>query len=406
MSSLASAGSLAVAAASAFLATASGQAPASHAYVQASRVAVRAQPSATAAAVDYLTTNTDVEIEERSGEWCRVRSGTIRGFMACRMLGNAKLTIEAIDAKLREPKLSPPDALDWESRGFWVSPSLVRFVAVGYRMEKALLTPAMHHAEQMTERSARPANAEFDAMKRRLEKGIVASGRPPARYIPEEPLTSAMKRAALPQIRPSFFRADEPRLAIALRPFTLGDEGRIGPGLTDILSAAHGVSFRARIARPVRFAYFGAFGVWDISEVRVTFDKEVTINGIAASGTPVSVRFSSLLTPVGNDSCSGSSFDIEPSKPGPGWRSAIVAWVGKAAPGKAAVVSRRVGGNGKYDKLVIETVDLDGDGVPDFSLWAGLEPPGIETETFWKAVFGNVGGKWELLAFSQEADCT
>jgi hypothetical protein len=214
MSTRASAGSFAVAAASAFIATVSAQAPASHAYVQASRVAVRAQPSATAAVADYLTTNADVEIEERNGEWCRIRSGTIRGFMACRLLGNAKLTIEAIDAKLREPKLPPRVALDWESRGFWVSPSLARLVAVGYRIEDDYLTPARKRAESMTGNLARPPNAEFDAMKRRLGKGVVAA-RWPSTAIPfgsDEPLATPRRS----KIRPRSFRSSRRRHPLRL----------------------------------------------------------------------------------------------------------------------------------------------------------------------------------------------
>ena len=408
MSTRASAGSLAVAAASAFLATVSAQAPASHAYVQASRVAVRAQPSATAAVVDYLTTNTDVEIDERSGEWCRVRSGPIRGFMACRMLGNAKLTIEAIDAKLNEPNLSPRDGLDWASRGFWVSPSLARFASVGYWLEDALLTKQMKEAESRSGQAARSPNAEFEAMKRRLGKGVVAA-RWPSSGFPfgsDEPLATALKRASLPKIRPSFFQESERPIAIALRPFTIETSGGTSAAFTDSLSALLGASFRVRTVEPAVMAHFGPVGVWDVSGVGVTFDKEITINGVTGTGARTSLALTSFAIGVGDYGCGGSGLTLGAHRASPGWTSAIVAWAGKAAPGKAAVASRRVGGNGKYDKLVIETVDLDLDGVPDFSLWAGLAPPQIETETFWKAVFVNVGGKWELLAFSQEADCT
>jgi hypothetical protein len=73
------------------------------AYVHASRVALRAQPSATAPAAGYLTTNTAVDIQERSGEWCRVRSVSppLSGFVACRFLGDAPLTLEAVAASTR-----------------------------------------------------------------------------------------------------------------------------------------------------------------------------------------------------------------------------------------------------------------------------------------------------------------
>ena len=33
-------------------------------------------------------------------------------------------------------------------------------------------------------------------------------------------------------------------------------------------------------------------------------------------------------------------------------------------------------------------VDIDRDGVPDFSVWSGMAEAVASTDTFWKAVFG------------------
>ena len=67
---------------------------------------------------------------------------------------------------------------------------------------------------------------------------------------------------------------------------------------------------------------------------------------------------------------------------------------------------RTLGGRGQYQKRLVETVDLDGDGVADFSLWSGLDQAVASTDTFWKAVYANLGGTWRLVVYRQEEDCT
>jgi hypothetical protein len=142
--------------------------------------------------------------------------------------------IAAIDAKLTDTKPSPRDLLDWSSRAFWVSPSLVRFESVGYQMEEALLSSRIKEAEFQTGKFSRPPNPEFDAMKGRLAQGLIPSDLPVVRLAPEgyEPLSGAIKRAGLPQVRPSFFRSDERLLAIPLRPFKVEDAGDLAPSQT------------------------------------------------------------------------------------------------------------------------------------------------------------------------------
>ncbi len=383
----------------------------SRAYVSASRAALRSQPAVAAPVVDYLTTNTEVEVQKRTGDWCAVRVTAVAtsGFIACALLGETKLTIGAIEAKLTDSNLAPRERLDWQSRAFWVGPSLNRLEAVGHAMEDALLSTEVQELEFEKEQPMRPPNAEFDAMKRRLEQAVTVTPPVPSasKLDPDEPPSGTLRRASLPRIRPSYFRNGEPPFAIALGRFTLEGSGEIAARLTDALSAAHGASFRTRVASPVGFAHFGAIGVWDIRALAVTFGKEVTVHGITGRGMPTALRITSLVAPVGQQPCSGSNIDMKARPVNGRWRSAIVAWVGKPAPqGKAIVTMRQAGGAGKYDKLVIETIDLDADGVADFSLWAGVMEPVVEPDIYWKAVFGNVDGKWVLLAFNQEADCT
>ena len=95
------------------LAAAQGQQ--SRAYVQASRATVRAQPSATARVVGYLPTNTSVEILDRTGEWCRVQVTAVAApaFMACTLLGETALTMDVVESRLQDSRLSPRERLDW-----------------------------------------------------------------------------------------------------------------------------------------------------------------------------------------------------------------------------------------------------------------------------------------------------
>jgi hypothetical protein len=382
------------------------------AYVTASRASVRAQPAPAAPIIGYLTTNADVQILERTRDWCGVRAASFTGsgYIACRLLGDAPLTVPDIEARLRAPALSPGDRVDWQSRAFWVAPSVSRLEAVGYAMEDVFLTAPIQEREANEGKALRPRHADFDAMKARLEAGVIgAPSRPSPLPMEDEdgPLRRAMKRAALPPIRPSYFAGDEPLFGIPLLPFTLHDSGAIGAGLADALSAVNAVSFQARVAGAVYMAHSGSVGVWDVATMAVTFDREVTVYGITGSGAPTGLRIASLVTPLGRQPCTGRTLDLKARPLNGRWSSAIVGWAGKPGPqGSAAVTNRQVGGGGKYDKLVIETIDLDRDGVPDLSLWAGVEPPIVDADRFWKAVFGNVGGTWVLLAFNQEADCT
>jgi len=88
------------------------------------------------------------------------------------------------------------------------------------------------------------------------------------------------------------------------------------------------------------------------------------------------------------------------------WTSAIVGWVGKAQQRRAVVSTSDISTRGKYGKRTTQTIDLEADGVPDFHVYAGVEPPSVEVETLWKMLFVNVDGKWLPIGFAQESDCT
>jgi hypothetical protein len=386
------------------------QAMATPAYVQASRAALRAHPSPTAPVISYLTANAEVVVTDRGATWCGVQVANLKGFVACSLLGDAKLSIGAIEGKLRDAALSSRERLDWTSRAFWVSPSLRRFEDVGLAMDEALLTGTAREAEMMQGRPQRAPNAEFDEMKRQLEKGVVVERRSdagvPAIETPEV-LARHAHRATLPHVAASYFQAGDLRLVLALRPYALGDSGGPTTALADALSAEYSAAVKIRVAEPVGFGHDGPYGMWDVGAMEAAFSRDVTVNALSSTGMPTGFAIRSFVMPVGYQPCSGTSSTFQGRPINGRWSSATVGWVGKPGPAtRARVSSQRLGGPGEYDKLTVDTFDLDADGVPDFSIWSGIEPARISTDTFWKAVYANVGGAWRLVAFAQEADCT
>jgi hypothetical protein len=386
------------------------------AYVHASRAAIRSQPSATAPAAGYVTTNTRVEVDARSGEWCKVRTKSVPapGFIACRFLGEAPLTLEAIDAKLADSRLSPQERLDWESRGFWIAPSLLRLQSVGAAMDVALLSEKAYSEEMSIGRANRPSNAEFDAMKTRLAAGIIPAAhdaRPRSIEGSEkyywEPLQAAMKRIALPKVAASFFRADEPLFALALRPFGLNEQGMTALGLADALSAVHRVPLNVRVLAPAGYYHGGPIGTWDISAVGIRFNEPVMVHAITARGEPTGLAVSSMRGPIGNQPCTGYAMSVIGKRLNSRWLAATLAWVGKAATTTPTVATTQSDGTGKYDRVTAERVDLNGDKIADFLIWTGVWRSILdEGELGWKAVFANVDGKWVLVAFAHHEECT
>src|SRR6185436_20486093 len=84
-------------------------------YVQASRASLRAQANAGASVLGYLTTNTELRSLSRAGDWCEVevQPAQQRGFVSCALLSEQKLTLDAIDTKLKDSALSAKEQLNW-----------------------------------------------------------------------------------------------------------------------------------------------------------------------------------------------------------------------------------------------------------------------------------------------------
>jgi len=282
-----------------------------HMFVQASRLAVRRSPTPTAAIVSFATTNDEVEVVQQTGNWCQIRVTTAAaGYVPCIELVAIRLDRAAVAAHLNNPALAPRERLEWRSRAFWISPSLSAFEAVGVETEEALLGSKALEAETMKGTSARRRAPEFEAMKRRLERGISArvvapQGEPP----PQDSFGHERETVALPRIRSSFFHSGDVLLAQPLRPFTIRAHAW-APGLVDVLSSAFGATYVVRSWLQDGYAHFGHIGLWDVGGAVVTFDRPVTIHGVTVTGAPTGYTLTDLTAPLGSSGCSGSAMSI------------------------------------------------------------------------------------------------
>ena len=292
-----------------------------------------------------------------------------------------------------------------EFKLFWEAPSLQAFMSLGDSLDLAMGPDGMR-VEEETRTLHRKVLPPFEAVKKRLAEGIVVHGPVSSRtlYVDglPDPLKKNITRAQLPSIRPSFFGSDEPYV-VPLRPFTLAHQF---VEFADALSAVHKVPVRMKVLGPAKMGPHGVLGVWDVGTVGISFDTPVRVHGVAANGaatgadiTSFRADFTTLCGQPGLNTINARGIN-------PGWRGAILAWIGTSPEGTAHIATQQINGATQYDKLVIDTIDVDRDGVPDFSVWSGIEEAVASTDTFWKGVFVNMAGKWELLAFAQEADCT
>lgn len=401
-------------------------------FVQASRLPVRVQTAATADALGHLVTNQAVRLIATRGEWCEIESQPpgLRGYSPCKFLAAKPLTLAEINQQLKSISLTPRQRLDLRSRAFWVEPSLLRWTEVGDAMTEVLLSPETRSKEITRAKPLRFKTPEFEAMKQRLARGVVAT--PPAGLVTNAGawqsayIGAALKRLPLPVAKPSYFGADGV-FALNGPPFSLEGAGASAIELVDTLSGFHKIPFRIHVDQPAFYAALhpavgeGSFirvstaldiivGVWDVGSVTVAFDRPARLSGITRYAQPTGVDVKALTFDFGEYSaCAGGRMEVQLrslNKAAP-WGDTLLVWVGKPAlAGKATVQRRKWRGTGEYDKFTVDDIDLDGDKVADFSVWNGRYEPQVSAEGVWQAVFANVSGQWRLLAYDEDDDCT
>lgn len=392
----------------------SGEEAVRYGYVNASRLPLRATPSVEAQAVAHVVTNQRLHLIASQGEWCEVAesTGDARGYCQCKYLGESPLSMSAIDDRLAHSKLTARERLDWLARAFWVAPSLERWISVGKAMDEVLLSKETRDKEYAEGKPLRFKVPEFEAMKKRLEQGMVAPATKalePTSSGYDQARDTALKRVTLPNIKPSLFDEGD-AFALPGRPFKL-ESSTAGGQLVDRLSATHGVPFRVRVEQPVFYLGGNAetmVAAWDVGAITASFDAPVRINGVTRRGLPTALDIQAVGMDFNLGGCYGSTLALNTRavKKMPPWQDTLVAWVGKPATGNATVKTRRDRGKGPYDALVVDDIDLDGDGVADFSIWNGRYRPTVSAEGLWQAVYANIAGKWQLLAYQEDLDCT
>ncbi|MCU0919480.1 MAG: hypothetical protein MUF16_03975 [Burkholderiaceae bacterium] len=425
-------------------------------YVFASRATLRAQPQVTATVLAQPVANTGLKLVAETGEWCEVETAArtepppLRGFIACSLLRASPLTLAGVRAELDAARRAGKGVLDWESRGFWVAPSLLRWSRVGQALEATHLTREIASREISGGKALRFKVPEFEAMKQRLAAGVLVAAEA-LEPVPAEPLPSpvaataaipsaglvdpTLARVRIPPIEPSLFQADQvPVLDTAIRyKETTSHRALL---LADALSARSDAPFQAVVTQPAAYALGpGAallarsnqprfirtagpldviIGVWDVGALQVTFAKDAFLHGVTAQGLPTRERVLGLELDFAVDHGCGGTARVElRSAAVPGFTkasSALVKWVGMAMPGgataRAQVKSRKFGGAKPADMVVTHEIDLNSDTIADFFVMQGRYVPQISGDGLWTAVYGNVNGQWFLLSYDQEEDCT
>jgi hypothetical protein len=418
-------------------------------YVFASRANLRAQPQATAAVLVQPVTNTGLKLLAQAGEWCEVEttaspeSPPRRGFIACNLLRAMPLTPASIKTEIDAARRVGKGVLDWESRGFWVAPGLMRFSQVGKALEATHLTPEIANREIRDGKALRFKVPEFEAMKQRLAAGVLVTAAGlvdvPAQSVPAQAdpalVAAAAARVSVPTIKPSLFQADQvPVLDTAIR-YKEATSHR-AMVLVDALSARNAAPFQAVVTQPAAYALGpGAallahsneprlirtsgpmdviVGVWDVGALQVTFGKDALLHGVTVRGEATREKVLGLDVDFNVDyGCGGSSRVELRNAAVPGFAkasSALVKWVGLPMPGgptaRAQVKARKFGGAKPADLMVTYEIDLNNDGIADFFVMQGRYVPQISGDGLWTAVFGNIAGQWRLLSYDQEEDCT
>lgn len=275
---------------------------------------------------------------------------------------------------------------------------------VGNAMDTVLLNAETREKEMIQRKPLRFKVPEFEAMKRRLEQGLLSATDKTGQKTVDgygKEFDAAQGRASLPDIKPSLFGRGEV-FVLAGTPFNI-ENSTAGAQFVDSLSAFHGMPFRFRIERPAFYVGENAdmiVAAWDVGEITAKFDKPVRLQGITRRGRPTALDIQLVGMSFNPGGCYGLNLQIN---------SETVRAMPHLA-GHAGRLGRQAGdrqGQGKKpDALEIDDIGLDGDGIADFSVWNGRYEPQISAEDLWQAIYVNIASQWLLLSFEQDADYT
>lgn len=387
----------------------------STAWVHGSFVNLRQAARNDAPVVTQWSTNTQVNMLARKGDWCEVEGpAQKRGFIICRLLGEKALTLTDLNS------LKPEEAA---RRAFWIAPSWGRLAAAGQALTDTMLSAGQRETQLKTSRAIRWAIPEFEAVKSRLRSGaklqteLEISGA--LKPIPPETL-AALPPGALPQATKSLFRK---RTEFALEP-SIDEAVALRGGTVSLRRVLRGPEYHSNRHDDQWFD-----GTWDIGEAELAIDPPVIAYGLSASGLLAAKSIDTAVVPTGQGP--GTCGSTTPSNRYTSWRPRLE----KALPGYARIpkdfevtgffsshsirpeevqVTTRVfrtetvqaDGKREIGKTFVLAIDLNKDKVPDLLIVIGQVPGSISAFLTTTRIFVNIGGTWSLELDITEDDCT
>lgn len=410
-------------------------------WVQSSWVVLRNAPAKEAKIVANLVTNTAVSVEQRKDEWCLVNTvpaaadpllKPAKGYVACNTLGARKLTLADVFAPGKDGTMAP----DREKQLFWIAPSLGRFTEVGTHLNYSSLSAEQASREKSTRTPVRFEIPEFEAMKKRLIQGVVPLAEQelsrvnvntfksinsiPGWYINSEVVNHVKTfnpQKNLPSIKPSLFK----RHADVL----LSGEGS-PDAISIMLGQPNSVKFSGKPEWIMGQHDEGVSAFWDIRRIDVKYAHPVALHSISHTGF-VSARMIQANVIMAYSASSGCTEGYPPLPDGQAVTGyprikdypLVSFFVPRLlAVKKNDVISRKaqvVVHSDPYSgpknplpwSVLVHTLDLDQDGVPDLAIMEWSSPGFISgAMSSQRYQFVNVAGEWWFAGYESFGECT
>lgn len=425
-------------------------------WVHGSWVNLRSGPSADAKVVSQLSTNTPVTVDVRQGEWCEIsaRTPNVRGYVACRLLGEKLLTL----ADLGQPKLpdGAPNPDFNPARAFWIAPSVAHLIQAGDFFWATMLSKSQKENEAIDvyrdpaagqKAQLKPHRfpiPEFEAMKARVQQGIVAPPSSRPAVVPWSTLKQAEPQPGRDQVMiaghwlaPETLQLMKAGKLDSVKPSLFKHGSEIAPASASVeqLSAQFEILEQVRILGGAEWAHHRhdtprVFGHWDIGSLRLSLQKPVVEYVVGRQGLAAALQWKAEETQdyKAEDYCTSGFSLAQRAKTRlpdyPRVKDPLVWFFApKPLPYKKVAIKTMARqfepdtegkkfGRPMYSLLVMHEIDLDGDGVPDLSAWEVMGQPSLYEQpdqsdlVLLRITFANIAGEWHLLDMDSYGECT
>jgi len=391
-------------------------------WVRGGWVGLREAPVSGAAIVGFRQTNSRVRLLSRNSDDCRVDAGDgLAGYLPCAELLERPLRLDDLPADQRESLTA-----------FWLAPTMERFATIARGLESGRLTEAQQAAQQKSQKPLRFPLADFDAMKRRLQQGLLpdfsdaeprvelgqlhAATRGRSWWIDSvaDALGEVLTPQLLPPAKPSLFR--QPSEVLLAYTATVD-------GIAAMLPQPSSVRFSGRPEWLQTHYNEGFTGLWDIGEVEVGYAQPVVLhavgrNGLVSAGSVAGGVVTGFTED--EDSCADGYPGLPEPAPLAGYpqvhESIAVFYLRTPLPArKARIVTRRLqlavrrenGNDTTPADFLLHGIDLDADGTADLVSLEGRRKGDISGEDVSDfSYFANIAGRWWLAGYAYYSECT